>query len=314
MRKTLALLLFSLAACGGDTPATGPNDPNGSSGTGIFKATIDGQPWEATLTTSGGTGVAPNSLPGGLQFDGTTFAGTNSTHVGLSLGYISGPGTYPLGVNEVSTAGGTGTFLSGSGAAVGTWWTPLLGGGGSVTITSLTSARVAGTFLFTATAFSLASGTKTITNGVFDFPLPAGFAVAPPSNKGSRVSGTLGGVPWNAATVAANVIGGAFGLAASTDSITLTLTLGSIVTAGTTYPIGGAGSLGVPAGATMTVLKRNPTRGWSSGFDTPVGSVTFTSLGGNRATGSYTATLIAAPGTSGSLAVSGTFDVRIDPQ
>ena len=86
------------------------------------------------------------------------------------------------------------------------------------------------------------------------------------------------------------------------------------MTAGTTYPIGGAGSLGVPAGATMTVLKRNPTRGWSSGFDTPVGSVTFTSLGGNRATGSYTATLIAAPGTSGSLAVSGTFDVRIDPQ
>jgi len=216
-------------------------------------------------------------------------------------------------VNQGTTAGGTGIVFATVGSAISTWSTNLLGNAGTVTITSLTSSRIAGTLQFTAPpqSFSSTTGTRVVTNGAFDLALPANFTVAPATNKGSKVTGTIGGAAWNAASVVALGAGGVFGLTATTDSLSLTLATGRVVAAGSTYPIGG--NSGGLAGAVMSVIKTGTSLGWTSGSGTAsVGSLTITSLSGNRASGTFSATLVGGAGTSGPLTVSGTFDIRID--
>jgi hypothetical protein len=216
-------------------------------------------------------------------------------------------------VNQGTTAGGSGIVFATQGTSIGTWSTNLIGNAGTVTITSLTSTRIVGTFQFTAPpqSFTTTTGTRNVTNGAFDLALPANFTVAPATNKGSKITGTIGGAAWNAATVVAIGANGAFGISASTDSLSLTLVTGRAVTAGSTYPIGGTTG-GIP-GAVMQVLKTGTSLGWtSSGGASSVGSFTITSFSGNRAAGNFSATLVGGAGTSGSLTVSGTFDVRVD--
>ena len=143
MRKTLALLLCSIAACGGSsTPATGPT---GGTTNGTFTATIDGQAWVSTTNQTASSSSA-NAVPGSITITGTkVVSATNYTTISLALGYLAGPGTYPLGVNQGTNAGGAGIVFAALGSAVSTWSTNLLGNAGTVTITSLTSSRIAGT-------------------------------------------------------------------------------------------------------------------------------------------------------------------------
>jgi hypothetical protein len=317
MRKTLTLFLCSLAACGGDSSTTGPI---GGTTSGTFTATIDGQAWVSTTNQTAGGSSAANAIPGTVTLIGTkVVSATNYTTITLALGYLSGPGTYPLGVSQGTTAGGSGIVFATQGTSIGTWSTNLTGNAGTVTITSLTSTRIVGTVQFTAPpqSFTTTTGTRVVTNGAFDLPLPANFTIAPATNKGSKVSGIVGGAAWNAAGVVALGASGAFGLSATTDSLSLTLVTGRAVTAGSTYPIGGisggtGGTAGTPGGV-MQIIKTGTSLGWTSGSGTSsVGSFTITSFSGNRATGSFSATLVGGAGTSGPLAVSGTFDVRID--
>ena len=312
MRKTLTLLLCSLAACGGGGSTTGPL---GGTTSGTFTATIDGQPWVSTTNQTASSGA--NGVPGIVTLTGTkVVSATNYTTITLALGYLSGPGTYPLGVNQGTTAGGSGLVFATQGTSIGTWSTNLLGNAGTVTITSLTSTRIVGTFQFTAPpqSFTTTTGTRTVTNGAFDLALPANFTVAPATNKGSKITGTIGGAAWNAATIVAIGANGAFGISASTDSLSLSLVTGRVVTAGATYPIGGTGGTpgGVP-GAVMQIIKTGTSLAWTSGSGaSAVGSFTITSFSGNRAAGNFSATLVGGAGTSGSLTVTGTFDVRVD--
>ena len=310
MRNTLPLLLCSIAACGGSSSTTGPT---GGTTNGTFTATIDGQAWVSTTNQTASSSSA-NAVPGSVTLTGTkVVSATNYTTITLALGYLTGPGTYPLGVNQGTTAGGTGIVFSTAGTALSTWSTNLLGNAGTVTITSLTSSRIVGTVQFTAPpqSFSSTTGTRVVTNGAFDLPLPANFTIAPATNKGSKVSGTIGGAAWNAASVVALGGSGAFGITAATDSLSLTFVTGRAVTAGSTYPIGGTS--GGLSGAVMSVIKTGTSLGWTSGSGaSSVGSFTITSFSGNRASGSFSATLVGGAGTSGPLAVSGTFDIRID--
>ncbi len=308
MRHAHAMLLLSLAACGGSSSSTGPTN-TGANGT--FTATIDGAPWVSSTNQTAGGSTAANAVPGLVTLTGTKIvSSTNYTTISLLLGYLSGPGTYPLGVNQATTAGGAGIVSTASGATFSTWSTNLTGSAGTVTVTSLTSTRIGGTFQFTAPpqSFTTTTGTRVVTNGVFDLPLPATFTLAPATNKGSKITGTVGGVAWNAASTVALGGNGVFSMAGTTDSLTVSLVTGRPVSAGSSYPIGG--TQGGIQGATMQVIKTGTSLAWTSGTGTSsLGTLTITTLSGNRATGTIVATLVGGS----ALVVNVTFDIRIDP-
>jgi hypothetical protein len=306
MRKTLALLFVSLTACGGSDSATGPTGTTN----GTFTATIDGQAWVSTSNQITGGTASTSSIPGYVILTGSkVVSATNYTTLTLALGYLAGTGTYPLGVNPVSTAGGSGLVFGVQGTGIGTWSTNFTGNAGTLTITSLTATRIVGTFQFTAPpqSFTTTTGTRVVTNGAFDLPLPGNFVVAPATNKGSKISGTVGGAAWNAATVIALGANGVFTIGGTTDSLSLSLSTGRTVTAGSSYPIGGTG------GAQFLISKTGTSLAWSSAIGTAsVGTLTIASLTANRVAGSFAATLLGGAGTSGSLVVNATFDVRVD--
>ena len=74
----------------------------------------------------------------------------------------SGPGTFPIslanGANGQLTIGGTQLWEANA----------VLGGSGTITLTILTATGTSGTFSFNLIAVPPATGTKTITNGVFN--------------------------------------------------------------------------------------------------------------------------------------------------
>jgi hypothetical protein len=308
MRKALTLLLCSFAACSSGS-STGPGGNNGNNnGTrqGTFTAVIDGQSWVSTTNqTTGGSGS--NQVPGLISISGTKLvSATNYTSLTLTLGYIAGPGTYPLGVNQGTTAGGTGLIFAPQGSTFGDWSTGFTGAAGTLTVTSLTSSRIGGTFQFTAPpqAFTSTTGTRVVTDGVFDMPLPASFTAAPAANKGSKVAAQIGGAAWNAATVVSLGANGVFGFTATTDSLSVSLTPGTVMSPGNSYPIGGQG------GATMIAVKSGTSLSWTSAGGNAVGTISVGSYSGARATGTFSAAL---SGSGGALVfTNGTFDVRID--
>ncbi len=299
----VAALAFSFAAACGGGGDGGPAGPGG--GSAAFTARIDGQAWasDASLLTA-----TVGSVPGSLVLTGTRLVSTtNYTTIGLILSFIGAPGTYPLGVNPGTSAGGQGTLTITAGPTPAFRETDYSGNAGTVTITSLTSTRMAGTFNFTAIPIpgSMLVGAKVVTNGTFDVALPAGFTSVPAANHGSKVSATIAGVSWNGATVAGQGSGGAFTLSGLSTDYFLAVSTSVVVTAGTTYNLG--------SGVALDVTEVKTGHDWG-GIPTDVGTVTISSLAGNRAVGTFAGSL--TPGFSsppGALVITGgTFDVRID--
>jgi hypothetical protein len=226
----------------------------------------------------------------------------------IGLFNISGPGTYPLGVGPL-VPGGFGQVSN----AAGGWVTPQSGEAGSITITTLTSSRITGTFNFVATALTgTATGTRTITNGSFDLEVKPQGTIGPlPANAGSRLSATIGGTNFNAAAVIGQLV--TIGtpiitITGSNDARSLTISLTGVTTAGT-YPL-----TSTPQSRTINVSNNvNPfSNTWSSNAQGGSGSVTITALTPSRIQGTFTATLPPAPGstTTGTVGVTnGTFDV-----
>jgi hypothetical protein len=306
MRTSLTFALALATACGGNSPS-GPNPSGGDS----FTASIDGNAWVSSQSQTTGGGSGSNAVPGSITLIGTQFQGGpgSYTTLTLSLGYISGPGTYPLGVNHGTTAGGTGAVTSLVGATFSMWSTNFPGNAGTVNISSVSNGRIVGTFQFTAPpqSFTTTTGTRVVNSGSFNLPLPATFAPAPANNAGSKVTATVGTTNWNGATIVALGTQNVFGFTATTDTFSITITPASTLQAGNSYPIGGTG------GATMMVTRVGTALSWNSVSNTPVGTLTISTLGGFRATGTFFATLLPGSGTTGSLAIAnGTFDVRID--
>lgn len=199
MAALVLIAALATAGCGSKSSSvTGPGPGPGPGGSSPMTAVINGTPWAADPLTS--AGAVHYSIPGYYFISGTRVTSASTAEfLTLILYNIATPGTYPLGMGP-SGFGGTGQV----GNQVNGWLTPLSGAAGTVTISTLTSSRIAGTFAFVAdSGFGGASGQRTVTNGTFDFPISTSGTVPPlPDNAGSRVSATLGGVAWNAATVA----------------------------------------------------------------------------------------------------------------
>lgn len=245
-------------------------------------------------------------IPGSVIITGTKVSGTSTSSISLILGYISGPGTYPLGVNQGTSAGGTGLLLETSPATAENRTTPFNGNGGTVVISSLTAGHLTGTFSFIAVPIlgSQFTGNKQITNGDLDIDLPSPLTAVPAANHGSSVSATLGTTPFNGATVVGLGSGGSFSFGGDSDSLTIDFVTAVPVTVAGTYPL----LTGIKV--SVTDLKQNHNWGGVSG---DVGSVIVTSVANGRVKGTFSGTLHSLTQGLADLAMAnGTFDVRID--
>lgn len=296
-RTVLLMCLASVIACGGGGGPTGPGNNGGQQ----FSATIDGTAWTSGSIYSSSIGSANGtfSIAGGT---GVQSAATMS----LTLFNISAPGTYPLGVGG-SVPGGIASISQG----VQSWSTPLSGAAGTVTVTSVSSTRLRGTFSYTATPFSgNPTNNRVVSNGVFDMPITASGSVAVPAHIGSTFGGTLGGAPWNAATVV---------MVAAPSSGTLTVgasNTGQLIN----LIISGYNGVGVYAmnsgvARYMTVMTVGAIQSWGGSGPLASGTVSVTSATATRIKGTYDVTLqasVVSPG-AGTRTLTGAFDLGIAP-
>lgn len=294
-----------ISACGGSSgDSTGPT--NGGTGNSRFTAKIDGVAWASDAGVER-VGV-PITLPGLYTMTGTKLGAGGYTIV-ITLYNIGGPGTYPLGTG-VSVPGGN-VLIS---TTAGGWRTPQTGADGSITITTLTSSRIEGTFNFTAVPFTgTVTGTKTVTDGSFALDVkPTGAVGALPDNAGSKVSATMNGTAFNAAEA-----GGSYS-ASNTGILSIVGTNStrglSITLAGITANSVGTVALNAATSRTMTLSLINGSQAagsFSSSVAGGSGSVTITSFTATRIKGTFTATLAAAlaPATGTMSITNGTFDI-----
>lgn len=285
-------VLLLLAACGGST--TGPS---GGGNTAAFTAQIDGAAWNSlTISTS-----AHGSTNGTFTLIGAVTSPTQ-TSMSLTLWNIGAPGTYPLGVGP-TVPGGTANVTTG----IQTWSTPLSGAAGTVTVTAVSATKITGTFSFVATPFSGgASGNRTVAQGTFDLPVTSTGSVTVPANIGSTFGGSLGGSAWNAATVVMVTAPSSGTLTMGASNVTHNINL---IISGYT----GVGSYALGSGVqrSMTVFLSGTTQNWGAFGSASTGTVTVTSASTTRIKGSYTASLAPGLGTTGTLAISGNFDVGL---
>jgi hypothetical protein len=303
----LGATIVALLATGcGNKASSGPGGMappppgGGTSGPSPLSMTIDGQPWSADPLAAG-VGVTV-TLPGTYGFSVTRTVGTTTTLAMFMLWNIGGPGTYDLGVNATNF-GGTFGFGNTTGAV---WSTPLSGAAGSVTITTLTATRIAGTFACTLDSVGGdAHDRLTIANGSFDFPIVSNTAGSLPENAGSRLSVTVDGEVWNAAEIMSIRSGaGGSNIICSADNLAGNLGLGIAgATAPGTYPVGSAAGLGFSDASGA---------GTWGGAPGDSGAIVITSISPGRIKGTFGGRFAATPGTSAGMhMVDGTFDLGI---
>lgn len=287
LRGSLLLALtLTVWACGDDSSDPTTPDPNPTD-EGEMVASVDGVPWAARASSV--VAEVIEDVPGGYEIRGTQ----GTSQILVSLYNIDAPGTYPLGVNPTVFGGYASYATSGR-----LWHSTYSGASGTVTVTALTSSRIAGTFAFTATPFpgTQATGTLAITAGEFDAPIE-GTPSSVPDAVGGSLTATLDGSPYRAAFVLVTGQGtGDFLLTTSNDDYTLAFFLGAIDGPGV-YPL----AFGAPPVRSIVI---NPGSAPGDGVSCcwgpdpgDVGSVTVTSLTADRLVGTFAATLVPRAGT-----------------
>lgn len=158
LMKRLSILaaLVVTTACGGSNSTTSPSGGGQASGKGTVTATIDGVPYQGTVTSAT------------LQSSGLLNIASNSSDLTRFVTFAVQPaavGTF----SGASSAVQLNVITMNNNTVVGSWLTSLNFGSGSLTITSLSSTGVSGTFAFTAVPVtaSTPSGNKVVTNGTF---------------------------------------------------------------------------------------------------------------------------------------------------
>lgn len=294
------LLLGLLGACGG-----GGTDPNGGGGGGGgggsfgLTAKVNGAAWAPTVQAS-----AAHSSAGMYNFLALNTGGATSS-ISVIVYNIRGIGTYHLGVN-VTTVGGSGQIVLGTQG----WGTPANGLSGTITFTTLTDTRMAGTFSFTATAISGgATGTVEVTDGVFDLPVTTVGVVGPPAaNAGSTVGGDLAGNDFFGGTITTVLHDTTLMFIANSGAVSLSVSI---------YGYHGAGTYTLSAADPIHTVSMSDYDGvnfdiWGA-LAGDVGSVVINTVSASRITGSLTVTLqpSTGPHATSSVAASVNFDLGI---
>ncbi len=266
-------------------------------------AVLDGQSWTAGPTER----TASVGNFGLIQIQGNQ----NGTTILMQLYNVDSVGTYSLGVSGTNVGGyGQVTDLVPRG-----WATPLSGAAGSITITTLTTTRIAGTFTFTADSLlGNATGSRAVTQGSFDLLLGfSGSTTWPlPDEYGSAFSGTIGGAAWNSATTVMTLLNTTLVIGANNTGYSISIGL-------TSFNGAGSYTVGSQPGEVVVVLQgpaANPTGPlnccWGGALGN-TGTLTITSLTATRIAGNLTATLVATPGTTavGTISLDTDFDIGI---
>ena len=255
---------------------------------------------------------ASANSPGALVITGTkVVSATDYRSLTIDLGFITGPGAYPLGVNAGTTPGGIGEVFEQSGTGSGTWTTPLSGAAGTLTVSSMSATRFAGTFQFEAMPQigSTINSNRVVTGGDFDLALPSSFVAPAANNYGSMVSATVNGATWNGATVVGlgDVSTGALSFGGMTTGVSLNFVTVSAVQAGGTYDQTAVKITETGSGASCC---------WGGGTG-DLSTVTITALGNGRVAGTFVATLLASGGSSSTaplIVTAGKFDILVNAQ
>ncbi len=266
--------------------------------------------------------------------DGVIF----STYLGNVLGVSGGDRTQPTraiafsvqitqpGEVQINQTLGTANAVISVGSEI--WQASVLGGTGTIKVTSLTSTGATGTFSFEAVAApnSGNSGTKDVTDGKFEVtftttaamltPAPARAAgpsptaaVQPAGTCAGAVTGTANGGPWcGSGFVRASHSNGFFSLAAfDATAGAITFGLGQVTGPGTysvTYlnPNGSSVIVATPLG-----------QGWNTFLPGGTGTVTIDVLTATRAAGTFSFEAVGATGgASGKFVLTdGKFDVAL---
>lgn len=292
-----------MSACGGESSGPTSNNPGTNNGTANISARIDGTAWSDANAPSS-SAVVPAG-PGLYSLVAVGLSGTATYTLAMSMYNIKGVGTYPIGVGP-QIAGASATLSVATGAG---WSTPLTGADGTLTLTEVTPTRMSGSFTITLSPLTGgATGTRTVTEGQFVLPMrPASTFAAPPDNAGHRVSATLGGAPFNAAAAGGtyNATNGTLTVVGNNNTRSVSLTLAGITGTGT-YAL----SNGTPARTIGMSITSPAVQSYSSAIAGSSGTVVITSITATRIAGTYSATLGAALGASGTLTVTnGVFDI-----
>ena len=287
-------------------PLAGCNMPDsGSNGTGHLTATVNGVAWTASAQSVATAAIASGAGVYSILVSQT--ADADALNLSMTLYNISGPGTYPLGVDS-TVFGGIGVV---SNLDAG-WATPLSGAAGTITVDTLTSARMTGTFTFTANALSGgATGTRVVSGGDFDLPIVAVGTTPVPDQAGSAISTTISGIPWNAAAVAGSVSTSGTASALTFLGRNLDYSVALVITSFTGV---GSYALGSTPGQYMAVSSVAGTpRRWGGTGVSNSGTVSMTSATATRVSGTFSVTLPPDPttGATGTLTLNGTFNVGL---
>ena len=158
-RFTLIATLASLGCGGGGGDDGGnPTAPGGGATNGTFTVVVNGTTWSARGTVSV-TRQANNFI--GIA--GSGFAGGTAYSIVIGIGNATAPGTHSLNV----FGGGDGSSVIIGSTTIG-YGTAFQGGGGTLTITSVSSNRIVGTFSGTAVPSSGGGANLVLTSGQFD--------------------------------------------------------------------------------------------------------------------------------------------------
>lgn len=301
--SALCLLAITAAGCGGDDDPTDPDDLDPPSNN-VMTATVDGQPWVGVTSTL--SAETDPDIAGAYVLRGTHNPGIGSFTIDIELYNIDAPGTYPLGVNP-TIFGGSATYITTSGAA---WLTPQSGAAGEITVTTLSTSRIKGTFNFflIPLAGTPANGVHNVTNGVFDLAVE-GTATPVPDDIGSKFSGSVNGLFYNAAYVAVTRNGDDLVVNTSTNSYSVTFFLTDAPGPGT-YPL----ALEPPLRSVVVNAGSDAPEGvnccWGPSL-ADSGAIVISSLSSDRMVGTFSMTLApraGTPATTPLVITNGTFD------
>jgi hypothetical protein len=310
-RLLRASLVLLVVGCGGGASPTDPNTPPPPAplpGGGSASAQVNGQAF-APITTASAT----HAFSGGYNISLNRVQGLDARAININLMNIVGTGTYPLGTGA-GVSGGLGIYAE----AGGGWGTPLSGDAGTITLSTLTDTRIAGTFSFTADVLSTgATGVRTITGGAFDLPLTTTGTFAPvPERNRSTLRGTIGGEAYNASTiVSAGPINNILVVSVSNTKYSLSFAFNGLTAPGT-YPV--SSIPGVLSSVSVSGPPGGPGNGphccWSSALSGATGSVVVSSYTSARLQGTFSFTLPSSGIGSGPATLSatgGTFDIGL---
>ena len=196
----LSACLLALAFAGCDKAT------DGGGGSGL-SAKVDGEAWEAEPI--GVTAQAIPSSPGCIAFSGAQSKGAISSSITVTLYNVKDTGIYPLGTGSevIGGMGQAGQSTGEGGGKSNAWITEGTGLDGEVHVTKFTSSHITATFHYVCVPGKNNPLTvnKVITDGKVDMDYK-GTLLPVLEKHGSKVRATLGGKPYNAATINASLV------------------------------------------------------------------------------------------------------------